>query len=135
MVLLGLAYAKETGINDMTSLNQEENEEMRVIYSPSKDIFVNDTEGIQIHIINKSIYKKVFYLEVRGIENKNIQDFSYTLNDGEKQNFLDSSIYLGELGAYGTESDSYFVSLKIFSEKEKDIPMSIRIKQVDSSFT
>jgi len=130
-ILLGFSYAKEAGATDYVDLITEDSLTKRVIYSNDKKILVNDADGIQIRVINKSNLLRTYYLEIENKEDIQNQILYYTV-DGEEKHLLENfSIYLGTLEAYGFSNDSLCVQVKVFSSKKTISPLMVTVKEMD----
>lgn len=132
-LLLGFSYAKESGTNQETFLNQNKDENFKIVSSDS-ELNTNDTDGTDISIVNRS--KKdanvILHLEEKESDSKKKhKDVYYQINNGDIKKLTNEDIELGSLTNYGTENDHQTYNIKITSKSEEPIYYTFEIKKED----
>lgn len=132
-LLLGFSYAKESGTNQETFLNQSKDENFKIVTSDS-ELNTNDTDGTDISIVNRS--KKdanvILHLEEKESDSKKKhKDVYYQIDNGDIKKLTNEDIELGSLTNYGTENDHQTYNIKITSKSEDPIYYTFEIKKED----
>ncbi len=127
VLLLGLSYSKDSSINKYTDEFTTYDHNLKIVTSDKiKETTLTDSLIRDISVINKGPYKTNFAIEVI---TDSLEDLSYTINDGQKNELNDKIIYTQELDTLGSNNDLATLRVTIYNENNKERKITLRIHE------
>lgn len=130
-LMLGFSYARESGTNQETFLNQEKKDDFRVIFS-DEYISTSDENGTDISVINYGEKETEAILVLKVKDDGEIKDdLYYSINDGKVKKLTSPEISIGTLKNYGIDGDHMTFNIKVTGKSEEATYLVASIKKED----
>lgn len=116
VVLLGLSYSKESGVNNEVYLADNTNDTYRVIFDNDNLIDTGSNNTMTLSIINMKNEEFNYSIKLKELDDLKYKDVYYTINNGEEIKLKDDVIELGTLNSYGSLGDQGTYQILIYSK-------------------
>ena len=116
VVLLGLSYSKESGVNNEIYLADNTNDTYRVIFDNDNLIDTGSNNTMTLSIINMKNEEFNYSIKLEELDDLKYKDVYYTINNGEEIKLKDGVIELGTLNSYGSVGDQGTYQILIYSK-------------------
>lgn len=116
VVLLGLSYSKESGVNNEVYLADNTNDTYRVIFDNDNLIDTGSNNTMTLSIINMKNEEFNYSIKLEELDDLKYKDVYYTINNGEEIKLKDGVIELGTLNSYGSVGDQGTYQILIYSK-------------------
>lgn len=116
VLLLGLSYSKESGVNNEVFLADSTNDNYRIIFDEDNFIDTGSNNKVTLSIINIRDEEVNYSIKLDELDGLKYKDVYYTINNGEETKLKDGIIELGSLNSYGTRGDQGTYEILIYSK-------------------
>ncbi len=104
LLLLGMSFSKESGINAQMSLLETSTDDIRMVYLNGKNMSMENPSNY-ISIINKKDEEVTYQVCLREVNDVMDYDVQYSIDDGESQKLEKGFVQEITLSPYGKDGD------------------------------